>query len=91
VRFDRAVAPYILESFNRHPRGTVSPAKDGTGDALFKIRLSNAQEFLHWVRSFGRHAWIVSPASVREQERVEISHMAQRYIRPTDLSRTCAH
>jgi predicted DNA-binding transcriptional regulator YafY len=83
VRFDRTVAPYILESYKRHPRGTVSAAKDGTGDALLKIHLASPQEFLYWVRSFGSRAWVVSPQSVVEQERAEIRRMHQRYSSST--------
>lgn len=79
VRFDRTLAPYILESFERHPRGVVSRVKDGTGDAQFKIRLSNPQEFLHWVRSFGSRAWIVSPSPLVEQERADLRRLLNRY------------
>jgi predicted DNA-binding transcriptional regulator YafY len=79
VRFDRTVAAYLLESVERHPLGTVSATKDGSGDAQMQIRLSNPREFLYWVRSFGSHAWVVSPPSVVEAERAEIMRMAARY------------
>jgi predicted DNA-binding transcriptional regulator YafY len=79
ARFERTVAPYILESLRRHPRGTVSAAKDGSGDALLKIRLSDPQEFLYWIRSFGARAWIVSPQTIVEKEKAEIRRMQQRY------------
>jgi predicted DNA-binding transcriptional regulator YafY len=79
VRFDRAVAPYILEAHDRHPRGVITTTRDGTGEVEFKIRLNHADEFLYWVRSFGSRAWIVSPASLRLKEKSEVKRMAQRY------------
>lgn len=79
VRFDNTVSGYLLESVERHPLGTVSPTRDGSGDAQMQIRLANPREFLYWVRSFGSHAWIVSPRSVVEAERAEILRMSARY------------
>jgi predicted DNA-binding transcriptional regulator YafY len=79
ARFDRTKAAYILEAMERHPLGKVVPAKDGTGEVEFHIKLSNADEFLFWVRSFGSKAWIVEPESLREKERTEIRRMARRY------------
>ncbi len=79
VRFDGVVAPFILEAAERHPLGKITPVKDGSGDAQFKIWLSNPREFLFWVRSFGSHAWIVSPSSLVSAERAEVRRMADRY------------
>lgn len=81
VRFDRTVAPFILESTDRHPRGQVSAATDGTGDAVMKIRLANPAEFLHWVRSFGSHARVVAPPHIAASESAEIKRMAERYAK----------
>jgi predicted DNA-binding transcriptional regulator YafY len=79
VRFDSTVAPFILESMQRHPFATVSPTKDGTGDVHFQIRLGTPREFLFWLRSFGSHAWIVSPRSLASAERSEALRLAERY------------
>lgn len=79
VRFERALAPYILESHDRHPRGVVTKTRDGTGEVEFKIRINRPDEFLYWVRSFGSRAWIVSPQSLRLKEKSEVKRTAQRY------------
>ncbi|MBX9951300.1 MAG: WYL domain-containing protein [Candidatus Obscuribacterales bacterium] len=79
ARFDRTKAGYILEAMDRHPLGKVIPAKDGTGEVEFHIKLSNPEEFLFWVRSFGSKAWIVEPESLREKEKNEIRRMGRRY------------
>jgi predicted DNA-binding transcriptional regulator YafY len=79
VRFERSLAPYILESHDRHPRGVVTKTRDGTEEVEFKIRLNRADEFLYWVRSFGSRAWIVSPESLRLKEKSEVKRTARRY------------
>ncbi len=79
ARFDRTKAGYILEALERHPLGKVHPAKDGTGEVEFHIKLHKPDEFLFWVRSFGSKAWIVEPQSLREKERTEIGRMMRKY------------
>ncbi|MBZ0189377.1 MAG: WYL domain-containing protein [Candidatus Obscuribacterales bacterium] len=79
ARFDRTVASYILEATERHPRGKISPVKDGTGEVEFSIKLSDPREFVSWIRSFGSKAKIVSPASLVEKERVESRRMFKMY------------
>jgi hypothetical protein len=79
VRFDAAVAPYILEGVKRHPRAEISRVRDGTGDVIFKIKLPDLWEFKHWVRSFGPSAWFVAPESLAEEERAQIRRLAERY------------
>ncbi|MCA9805091.1 MAG: WYL domain-containing protein [Cyanobacteria bacterium HKST-UBA02] len=81
ARFDRRLAPYILEARKRHPRGVVEPVKDGTGDVEFRIKLFDAREFIAWIRSFGSAARIVSPSALVEQEKAEIRRMAETYSR----------
>jgi len=79
VRFDSSIAPYILESGQRHPKGKMNRARDGSGDVEFKIHLSDAREFVFWVRSFGAKARITAPPSLVESERAEVRRMAQTY------------
>ncbi|MBX3077085.1 WYL domain-containing protein [Candidatus Obscuribacterales bacterium] len=79
VRFDSTITPFLLEGPERHPMGEVVAAKDGTGDALFKIRLSDYWEFRQWVRSFGGKAWFVAPESLVESERTEVRRMFEKY------------
>jgi predicted DNA-binding transcriptional regulator YafY len=79
VRFDRTVAPFILESTERHPRALIRSAQDGTGDAILKIHLSNSKEFMYWVRSFGCHAWVLAPRHLAESESAEVRRMSERY------------
>ncbi len=79
ARFDRTIAPYILEAVERHPKGKVTSVKDGTGDVEFSIKLSDAREFIYWIRSFGARAKIIAPQSLVEQERTEIRRMYEAY------------
>jgi len=79
ARFDRTIAPYILESVERHPKGKVIPVKDGTGDVEFSVRLTDPREFIYWIRSFGAKAKIIAPMSLVEQERTEIRRMYEAY------------
>ncbi|MBA3858834.1 MAG: hypothetical protein C0507_18170 [Cyanobacteria bacterium PR.3.49] len=79
ARFDRTKAGYILEAVERHPLAKVVPAKDGTGEVEFHIKLHNPNEFLFWIRSFGAQAWIVEPESLRQKERAEIARMMHKY------------
>lgn len=79
VRFDSSVAQYIMEGLERHPKAKVSLTNDGTGDALFKIRLADLWEFKHWVRSFGAAAWFLAPNTAVDQEKAEIARMKFRY------------
>ncbi|MBX9694950.1 MAG: WYL domain-containing protein, partial [Cyanobacteria bacterium] len=79
VRFDRTMAPFIMEAVERHPRATISRVKDGTGSVDFSIRLCQPQEFIQWVRSFGGKAIILSPSNILEQEKAEIRRVLDRY------------
>lgn len=79
ARFERTIANYILEAVERHPKGKVIPLKDGTGDVEFSIKLHDPREFIHWIRSFGSRAKIMSPPSLVEQERAEIRRMYEAY------------
>lgn len=79
VRFDNSIAPFILESVDRHPRGKIRRARDGSQDVEFRIKLSNPEEFRYWVRSFGAKAWFVAPQSLVDSERAEIRRMLSRY------------
>ncbi|HEY9787854.1 MAG TPA: WYL domain-containing protein, partial [Candidatus Obscuribacterales bacterium] len=79
VRFSAKVAPYIVEVSGRHPMAKVGYARDGSGDAVFRIRLLDLWEFKHWVRQFGSNAWFLSPPSVVDEEKAEVRRMAARY------------
>ncbi len=79
VRFDRTMAPFIMEAVERHPRATISRVKDGTASVDFSICLSQPMEFIQWVRSFGAKAIILSPSNIVEQEKAEIRRVLDRY------------
>lgn len=79
ARFDRTIAPYILEAVERHPKGKVTPVKDGTGDVDFSIKLHDPREFIYWIRSFGCKAKVIAPLSLVEQEKSEIRRMYEAY------------
>lgn len=82
ARFDAAVAPYILEATERHPRGKVKACRDGTGDVEFSIKLHDPRGFLDWVRSFGVKARITAPKNLVEQEKAELKRLLLKYDTP---------
>lgn len=84
ARFDRTIAPYILEAVERHPKGKIVSVTDGTGDVEFGIKLADPREFIQWIRSFGSKARLVEPLSLVEQERAEVRRMAERYSSTLD-------
>ncbi len=63
VRFRRSVVR-ILEEKQFHESQTVTRRRDGSADVEF--RLTAFEEFLAWILSFGHHAEILEPQSLRE-------------------------
>lgn len=76
VYFDSDVSRYVLEqSFNVDPE--IERHKDGS--VTLKVTVKSTEEFLRWVRSFGLHATVLSPAQVREKLRHEYKELVKRY------------
>ncbi|MCA9218218.1 MAG: WYL domain-containing protein, partial [Planctomycetales bacterium] len=75
VRFSRDVARYVSESV-WHPSQTVSE-NDGRVEVTFE--LSDLTELKAWVLSFGRHAEILAPRSLRDEIAAELQSALTHY------------
>ena len=64
VRFAAAVARYVCES-NWHDSQKLSPQKDGS--VLAEFDLSDTEEIKRWIMSFGQHAVVLEPESLKEE------------------------
>ncbi len=64
VRFAPAVARYVSES-NWHESQTLTPQKDGS--VLAEFQLSDTEEIKRWIMSFGQHAVVLEPKSLRDE------------------------
>lgn len=64
VRFSAKVARYVRESHWHHSQ-KLTPSTDGS--LLAEFELSSTEEFKSWVWSFGRHAVVLEPQSLRQE------------------------
>ena len=84
VRFSSAVARYVSEA-KWHPSQVLFPHKDGSLVAEF--RLSHTEEIKRWILSFGQHAVVLSPETLRREIGQELESLlapdARTGARPT--------
>ena len=76
IRFSPEVARYVQES-RWHPDQNLTRQQDGS--LLFEITLGSTEEIKSWILSFGRHAEVLQPKTLREEVTQEIRQMAQQY------------
>ena len=76
VRFSRDVVRYVEES-NWHPSQSITMTSDGTAVAHFD--LTGTVEVRSWILSFGRHAEVLAPESLREEIRRDVEAMSEAY------------
>lgn len=76
VSFTPAVARYVCES-NWHESQKLSQQKDGSVVAEFQ--LSDTEEIKRWIMSFGQHAVVVEPESLREEIVQELNSLLAAY------------
>jgi proteasome accessory factor B len=76
VRFSAAVAQYVSEK-QWHPSQQLNRQADGSLRATFA--LSSTEEFTRWVLSFGKHAQILEPKSLRAALAAELRQMVESY------------
>jgi predicted DNA-binding transcriptional regulator YafY len=76
VRFARAVARYVCES-NWHESQKLTPQKDGSVVAEFQ--LSDTEEIKRWIMSFGQHAVVQEPESLKAEIVVELNSLLAAY------------
>ena len=76
VRFAPAVARYVCES-NWHESQKLTPQKDG--GVLAEFELSDTEEIKRWIMSFGQHAVVLEPESLRDEIVQELKSLLVAY------------
>ncbi len=76
IRFSSPVARYVEES-HWHDSQKLERQRDGS--LLFEVTLGATEEIKSWVLSFGRHAEVLEPTTLRQALAEEIQQMAQHY------------
>ena len=80
IRFAPPVARYVTER-RMHPSQKTAPQPDGSLRADFD--LTDLTEIKSWLLSFGRHATVLEPESLRRSMREEIETMSNLYHEKT--------
>jgi predicted DNA-binding transcriptional regulator YafY len=83
VKFLPTVGRYVLES-SWHPSQQLDRQKDGSVVARF--RLDDTREIKSWILGFGKHAFVLSPESLRQEIVGELQSLLDRYRRPEQLA-----
>jgi proteasome accessory factor B len=76
VRFAPAVARYVSES-NWHESQKLTPQKDG--GVVAEFQLSDTEEIKRWIMSFGQHAVVQEPESLKEEIVLELNSLLAAY------------
>ena len=76
VRFAPAVARYVSES-NWHESQKLVPQKDG--GVVAEFQLSDTEEIKRWIMSFGQHAVVLEPESLKGEIVHELSSLLAAY------------
>ena len=76
VRFAPAVARYVCES-NWHESQKLTPQKDG--GVVAEFQLSDTEEIKRWIMSFGQHAVVQEPESLKEEIVLELNSLLAAY------------
>lgn len=76
IKFDSEVAPLIKEVI-WHPTQQIEDLPDGS--ILFKAIVAGTKEVGFWVMSYGYHAEVLSPKSLREEIKQNIEKMYKSY------------
>lgn len=76
VRFSREVANYVKES-NWHASQKLTRQKDG--GVVLEVRLSETEEIMRWILSFGAHARALDPPELVAAIQEEVARLAAGY------------
>jgi predicted DNA-binding transcriptional regulator YafY len=76
VQFDKEVAGYIKEKI-WHPSQKIKQEKDGSITATFTV--SGTNEIKYWVLSYGHHAKVKEPQSLRDEIKKDLSLALKHY------------
>ena len=79
VRFSPAVARYLQEG-RWHPSQKLTKQRDGS--LLAEFDLSTTEEIKHWILSFGRHAEVLEPPTLRDDVAHEVEALQPKYGHP---------
>jgi len=81
VRFSRNVARYIKEhQYDSKPQLEDLP----DGSLLLTVTTRGAEEFLRWMKQYGKDAELLAPAEYRQQLLDEYRTLAERYLSQAD-------
>ena len=75
IEFDRELAPMVSER-RWHCSPGVDPLPDG--GVCFSCDVAITPEFISWILSYGAHAVVVEPASLRDQILIEHTRAIER-------------
>jgi predicted DNA-binding transcriptional regulator YafY len=81
LRFDATVARYVCESM-WHVSQKLTPQKDGS--VLAEFELSDTEEIKRWIMSFGQHAVVLAPGSLKEEIVQELNSLLAAYTQETE-------
>ena len=76
VRFAPGVARYVSEATWRESQ-KLTPQKDG--NLLAEFQLSDTEEIKRWIMSFGQHAVVQEPESLKEEIVLELNSLLAAY------------
>ena len=76
IWFSPEVAGYIREKI-WHESQEIHQQDDGS--IIFEAEIAGTQEVKFWVMSWGAHALVLEPESLREEIRTEVEAMLNRY------------
>lgn len=79
IRFDTDAAGYIREK-TWHESQSITDEMDG--GIVLQIDVAATDEIKNWIRSWGAHAEVLAPESLRAKIRVELLAAAARYTDP---------
>jgi predicted DNA-binding transcriptional regulator YafY len=76
VRFDSEVAGYIKEKV-WHESQEIDQQKDGS--IIFEAEVAGTDEIKFWIMSWGAHAFVLEPESLRDEIRAEAEKVIEGY------------
>jgi predicted DNA-binding transcriptional regulator YafY len=76
VQFDKEVAGYIKERI-WHPSQKIKQNKDGSITATFTV--SGTNEIKYWLLSYGQHAKVKEPQSLRDEIKKDLTATLKQY------------
>jgi predicted DNA-binding transcriptional regulator YafY len=76
IRFDADIAGYIKEKIWHESQRIIDENNDGI---VLEIKVAVTEEIKHWIRSWGAHAEVLKPQSLRNEMRSELQAAVKRY------------